>query len=223
MATNLLFAKAFRTSPHPNSSYITALILSLIITPSLTQSSLIFMIGASILATSSKYLIVFQKRLIFNPAAFGVVIAALLLHQSASWWVGTRFFLPLILAGGFLIINKLRKTYLVLAFFGSLALSLLTVASITHQEVMLALQNSFFDGPALFFACVMLIEPRTSPSKPIHQVFYGAIVGLLYSGLVHFGSFFFTLELGLLVGNFITLLLKRWTIASSKRSATVKV
>jgi ferredoxin-NADP reductase len=47
----------------------------------------------------------------------------------------------------------------------------------------------------------MLTEPLTMPPSRIGRFLYGALVGLLFAPAIHLGSFYFTPEIGLLVGN----------------------
>ncbi len=71
------------------STFITALILSLIIEPvfpSNVQGAALLVFVATV-AVVSKYLLAVHRRHIFNPAAFGAA-AALLVGGGASWWVG---------------------------------------------------------------------------------------------------------------------------------------
>lgn len=157
---NKIFAKIFSAATNIESFAITALILSLIFEPGPLIPNLLSLILLSLLAMSSKYLLAIHGRHLFNPAAVAAVLAALLLHQNASWWIATQT-LPIIL-GGLLILRKIRRFSLVLVF--------------------LAL---FWFNPALFFfAIVMLIEPLTSPNSYKLQIIYAVAVGLLFkSGL----------------------------------------
>jgi ferredoxin-NADP reductase len=58
------------------------------------------------------------------------------------------------------------------------------------------LHSSFF-----FLAFVMLTEPLTTPPDRTMRLIYGAIVGFLFVPSIHIGSFYFTPEIALLVGN----------------------
>src|SRR5260221_9917217 len=70
---NGTFAWAFDAPTNFESVYITALILSLIMTPARSFSDLPTLAWAIILAMLSKYVLAFRKKHIFNPAAIGVV------------------------------------------------------------------------------------------------------------------------------------------------------
>jgi glycine betaine catabolism B len=56
-------------------------------------------------------------------------------------------------------------------------------------------------SPVLFFWFVILTEPLTMPPTRGLQIVYGALVGFLFSPQVHFGSFYITPELAILMGN----------------------
>ena len=55
---------------------------------------------------ASKYIFTIGRKHIFNPAAFSVALSALILGQSATWWIdGNLVLLPCAL-GGLLIVRK---------------------------------------------------------------------------------------------------------------------
>ncbi|MBP6883838.1 MAG: oxidoreductase [Candidatus Pacebacteria bacterium] len=203
-AVNTIFAYVFDAPTNVESLYITALILALIITPPESFSDiqyLIFIAWAAVWAMASKYILAIGKKHIFNPAAFAVVLTALTINQSASWWVSTLYMTPFILIGGLLITRKIKRFDLVLTFiFFSLV-----ATSITHANVPLELPriiwNSFVTSPLLFFAFVMLTEPLTTPPTKHLRMGYGAIVGAIFDPMVHIGPLFSTPELALVFGN----------------------
>jgi Na+-transporting NADH:ubiquinone oxidoreductase subunit NqrB len=88
-ATNFIFAYVLDVPINIESTYITALILALILDPAQSGGAFQFLGWAAILAMSSKYILALNKKHIFNPAAIAVVIPAFVLGQSASWWIGT--------------------------------------------------------------------------------------------------------------------------------------
>ena len=73
--TNRMFAFAFDAPYNPESTWLTAFILALLITPASSFTDTAFYVlagGASALAIASKYLLAIRKKHLFNPAAFGV-------------------------------------------------------------------------------------------------------------------------------------------------------
>jgi len=106
---NTLLARVVKTKPNFESPLISALILSLIAGPLSLPGEwyvLALMAGAAMV---SKYVLVRNKSHVFNPAAFGVVVSALVLGYPASWWVGSKAMLPFVVVGG-LLMRTVRKT-----------------------------------------------------------------------------------------------------------------
>src|SRR5207253_3096301 len=102
-AANSVFARVFRVPSNSESFLITALILILIISPQKFSSGsgyLLFLGWASVLAQASKYILAIRRRHIFNPAALAVFVTAFAINHSASWWIGTLYMTPFVLAGG---------------------------------------------------------------------------------------------------------------------------
>ncbi len=200
--SNTLFAKAFGAITNSESVYITALILVLIIMPvaSNDYAGIGFILFASAWAMGSKYIFAIGKKHIFNPAAFGVALSAILIGQSAVWWVaGNLVLLPFVLVGGLLIVRKIHRFDLVLSFF---AVSLLTVAlTSSYQNYLIPITQTVLHSSFFFLALVMLTEPLTMPPDRIMRIFYGAIVGFLFAPNIHIGSYYLTPEIALLVGN----------------------
>ena len=220
-AVNAVFARVFGARSNPESVLITALILALIITPfgPGENSAIGFALFASAWAMASKYVLPPGGRHIFNPAAFGVALAAAALGTEVSWWVGgSLYLLPAVLLGGALIVAKMRCYDLVLGFA---AATLATVALASGQDIGTALEQVALHSMFLFFAFVMLTEPRTTPLGRPRRIVYAVLVGVLFAPEIHFGTFYFTPELALLAGNVFALLAspRRWTRRSSATAA----
>jgi ferredoxin-NADP reductase len=202
--TNRLFAYSFDAPYNPESTWITALILALIITPPTAWVDTTYLplaLWASAWAVASKYIFAVGKKHLFNPAAFGVAITSIVLGLSASWWVGTASMLPLVLVGGLLIVRKIHRFDLWWACVAVFGVGI-TYMSIAHSTDLLSvLTKSFINTPLFFFATVMLTEPMTTPPSRMLRILYGAIVGFLFLPNISIGSFYFTPELALLAGN----------------------
>lgn len=187
---NKVFAKVFRVPTNLESVYITALILTLIITPARSLQDIFLLTFAAVLSQSSKYLLAICKKHIFNPAALGAAFL-FILKGGASWWVGNPWMIMAVVLGGLLVVRKLRKFSLVLSFLAVfLAINLGSGLQITIAE-----------SPVLFFVFVMLTEPLTTPPKKNWQIIYGSLVGLLFAPNAYIGSFYITPEVVLLFGN----------------------
>ncbi|HET7827387.1 MAG TPA: hypothetical protein VFK97_00795 [Candidatus Saccharimonadales bacterium] len=199
-----LFASSLNIARNFESDYITALILALIMNPASSGKGFAVLAGAGFAAIASKYLIVLARRHIFNPAAIGAVVSALLFHQYASWWVGTAALAPLVFVGGVLIMRKMHRFRMIAGFA-------LVYGLFLHQQ---------FDGArplhtvwlaatgtgVMFFAFVMLIEPLSAPDRQRNYLLYTLVVGIGYG----FHQLGISPEEALLIGNGLAWLLEPW-------------
>lgn len=199
--TNRLFSYFFKVHTNFESVYITALILFLIIPPAENASGFVFLGWAALLAQASKYIIAVNKKHLFNPAAFAVVITGLILNQAITWWVGTMFMLPFVLIGGLLLIWKIKKIELALSFVVVSLITSLGFGIINKTDLFQLIKQILIDSPLLFFAFVMITEPLTIPPTKRLQIIYGSLVGFLYTPQIHIFQLFSTPELALILGN----------------------
>lgn len=201
-ATNLVFSRVYEAPANAESVYITALILALILEPVAVSdlTGIGVLVFASVWATASKFVFAIGRKHIFNPAALGAVLPAFLLGQPATWWVGGNLgLLPVVLLGGLLVVRKLRRFDLVLVFIlVNLATVLVTTAPSQYRT---ALSETLLYSPLFFFAFIMLTEPLTAPTMRLPRLAFGALVGVLFAPNIHFGTFYLTPELALLIGN----------------------
>ncbi len=219
IAVNAIFARVFGAKSNWESVCISALILTLIVTPAapVDFAATGFLVFASAWAMASKYILATAKRHIFNPAAFGVALAGLLLKGSVSWWVGDNAtILPLIILGGVLVLTRLRYYELIISF--AVVVLGLTLADNPIAGAGTAVSMTAIHSAFCFFAFVMLTEPRTVPLGRWRQIVYGGLVGLLFFPNSHIGEYYFTPEVALLIGNIFAFLsnrrrLQRWTTA----------
>lgn len=201
LVANAVFAYAFDAVPGTDSSLITALILVLIVNPVQPTDlpGAVFLVFVSFWAIGSKYIFALGKKHIFNPVAFGVALAALVVGQGATWWVaGNLPLAPLLVIGGLLIVRKIQRFDLVIAFSVA-ALATVLVTSFTNPiaGVVTTLLHSSF----LFLAFVMLTEPATTPPTRLWRLTYGALAGFLFAPAIHIASYYFTPETALLAAN----------------------
>lgn len=205
---NYIFARVWRVPVNAESALITALILALIISPAPAAASWIFLLGASLAAMASKYILAIKGKHIFNPAAIAVVVTAFAMNQTASWWVGGNLILmPFVIAGGLLVARKIHRFDLVLTFFlvniiASIFVPYTSLADTWHALTLTILHSSVF-----FLAFAMLTEPLTTPPRRFGRIVYAAIVGILCAPWAHVGNIYFTPELALVVGNLASYLL----------------
>jgi glycine betaine catabolism B len=224
-ATNALFARVFGARSNWESVCISALILTLIVSPPAwgDYTGIGFLVFCCVWAMASKYIIATNKKHIFNPAAFGVALGGVLLKGSASWWIGDNAtILPLVIVGGVLVLTRLHY-YELVASFVVVVLGLTFIntpmARLMTSETTMVVHSAF-----CFFLFVMLTEPRTVPIGRWRQVAYGALIGGLWYPYTHLGDYYFTPEVALLVGNLFTFVsnrrrLERWSKALGIKSA----
>ncbi len=204
---NYLFARIYDAPTNWESSVLTGLILSLIITPAASVKGIPFIIAAAGLAIASKYIFAFRGKHIFNPAAIAVVLTSIGPQQSASWWVGSTLLLPIVVIGGLLIVHKIRRGAMVATFIGVALVSSTIVAVLTGHDIASTVQTVILRSSLFFLAFVMLTEPWTSPNTNRRRLIYAAIVGLLFSPFIHIGDVYSTPEIALSIGNIAAFLL----------------
>ncbi len=198
---NGVFAEVFAVPANAESIYITALILTLIITPVHTWADIPSMIWVGVWAMASKYMFAVRKKHIFNPAAFAVAVTALTLGYAATWWVGTPSMLPYVLIGGVLIIRKILRWDLAASFVIGALSAIAFFTLLRGGNVFLDMERAVLSSSLFFFAFIMITEPLTTPPTRKNRILYGTLTGLLFAPQVHIGPIYSTPELALLVGN----------------------
>lgn len=208
--TNIIFARVFNAQANIESMYITALILVLIITPLSSFNDLpysLFLIWASVWAMASKYIFAIRKKHIFNPAAFAVALTAFTIDQSASWWISALPMTPFVLAGGCVIIRKIRRFDLAISFLVVATATILGLNYLKGADLLAVTEKTLLYSPIFFFVFVMITEPLTTPPTKILRICYGASVGFLFAPLIHIGTIYSTPELALVAGNIFSYLI----------------
>jgi glycine betaine catabolism B len=201
LITNKVFAYIFNAPTNIESTYLTALILALIVPPTSTLSGVPFLLAVSGLAISSKYLLTINHKHIFNPAAIAVVLTAFGPKQAADWWIGTQIMLPFVIIGGLLMLRKLRRFTMVLAFFAATIVSSSIFTLLLHGGLLTDFKILAYSTPMFFMGFVMLTEPMTSPPTSKKQLLYGILAGGLFPPQVHIFNVYSTPELVLVIGN----------------------
>lgn len=149
-------------------------------------------------AIASKQFLRDKQSHIFNPAAFGLVIAGFF-GLPISWWGVSSGIIPLfiiLLGAGHTVLFYLRQHLIIFSF---LTVSLLIFA-ITTFDPQFAL-NQLLVSSFWFFVLVMLPEPITAAHKATLKPIYGALVALLSFILPRFLPIPDSLLTALLVGN----------------------
>jgi len=200
------------------SSLVTALILLFVLRPGIEPNALLGLAIAGVVASLSKYLIVWRGRHVLNPAAFGAAVVSILgsfgafewLGTSSSWWVGTpSLFVPVLILG-LVVLWRTEKVRVVVVFLiVAIAVAMLRQA-VQAQEFSIAfdpgaaLSFAILQSPFLFLGAFMLSEPLTLPPRRWQQFSVAVLVGALAGWPIAIGGLF-TLgqERALLIGNLL--------------------
>lgn len=205
-AVSWALGRIFKAKPNAESSFITALILALIFGPLPLADNFAVLTFLGLMAAASKYLLVWRRSHIFNPAAIAALSTALIFDVGASWWVGSIYLLPVvILAGLYETFFKVNRGPLVFSFLAAYSVFFLVRAFFGGSAPLDALDNlwtTLLYSPLLFFSFVMLVEPLTSPAQRNKRIIFGILVAGLVVWLpkILLGASY-TLELSLLLGN----------------------
>lgn len=165
----------------PISALITALILTLVIDPVANWYTILFICFA---AVASKHFLLNTKH-IFNPAAFGLLLGWLVFKEYPAWWaasLSSSFITNLFLIASlgycaWIAITKYKRQPEIISYLVSFAfLFELFIATKPSFESMITTVTNL---GMLFFATIMLPEPKTTPVRKKEQILYGAFVGAL--------------------------------------------
>ena len=195
VAASLGFSKLYGVQPHLPSAAITALILTLVFTPSLQTVTILQFAFIAVVAQASKYVITYRRRHIVNPAAFGALIGGVLQLQFASWWVGTPALLVPLCVAALIVIYKTREMLLA----GTYLATCLILLFMTGVPIWIAVASY----PVIFLAGFMLSEPLTLPPFAWQKIVVAVAVGVLTALPFHVGSFYSSPELALIIGNLV--------------------
>ncbi len=153
----------------PSSAVITGLLIG-----SILPSEIPFYIPliASLIAILSKHFIIINKKHIFNPASFGLLIIMFIFSIGLVWNVNSNLYL-VILFGLILSYKIKRLDYSIPYLISHIIFSSLLALYLKESILPYILTINFF------FAFFMFIEPITSPSKKKSRIILGILSGLL--------------------------------------------
>lgn len=164
----------------PSSSWISGLILSLVLAPTAGWS---MAIAAPVLASLGKHIIRYRKRHVFNPAGLALIILGLatIAQGTVSWWGaswGPIATIIIALSGLFTIYRVKRiSTWVAFTVVYLVGSGLLLL---TRGGDVAGLWSLINDGTFWFFSTVMLVEPVTTAYTPAKlRMWFGGAVGLL--------------------------------------------
>jgi len=133
---------------------------------------------ASLIAISSKHIIRFNARHIFNPAAFGILAAVFFLGASTEWKGAYLWYI--IIPFGLYFALKIRKLEIVASYFIASFILFGAQAVIQNAQIFNILGYLNY-----FFIFIMLVEPMTTPMTYYGKIIFGsgagALIFILYS------------------------------------------
>ena len=157
---------------------------------------------ASLLAICSRHLIHFNKKHLFNPAAFGIFLTVIFFGASTQW-KGTYLWY-ILLPFGLYFISKVQKLE-VLIGYALTALSLFIIQAVMQKTSLF----NIFGYLSYFYIFIMMIEPKTTPIKPAGKFIFGICVAALIFILTEVGVRFDAELCGLLILNLFVPLLNK--------------
>jgi Na+-translocating ferredoxin:NAD+ oxidoreductase RnfD subunit len=150
----------------PKDAVITGLILAMVLAPSPFYIQVI----VGLVAIAQKYVIKLNDRKLFNPAAFGLLFAWIAFGSAPAWWAVVTPAVFLFLFSDYLI----GRLPLALTFY----VVYVALASATGYLTSGTPSLNILNYPLLFFATVMVVEPKTSAITKKGMVMEGALLAL---------------------------------------------
>lgn len=197
---NTALAGILKAHTSVESSLITALILFLILEPSIDPKTLIVTALVGAVAVTPKYFFGTWRH-VFNPAAIALVSLGVLGQTGAIWWVGSQALLPVVAVVGVLVVRKLRRFQMFGLFVGTVLAVMAVTAFLAGDSIPRVVIEAFVSWPLIFFGAIMLTEPATAPPTHRWQLVYAVIIGVFFSLQFHVGSLYASPELALVIGN----------------------
>lgn len=175
--TQYLFSKAYHLSKFdPKSALISSLSLCLL----LRTDSPLLAGCAALLAISSKFIIRWRGKHLFNPANFALVV---MLLTSSVWispgqWGSTLFFLFASTSLAVLVLTRSHSADVTLAFIACYGIMLFSRAYWLGDPFTIPLHN-MQNGAFLLFAFFMISDPKTIPNSRLGRFIFAAAVAAL--------------------------------------------
>lgn len=179
LGTQLLWA---RFTNQRYSSWKSALITGLGLCLLLKANSFWTLGLAASLAISSKFLIRYQGKHLFNPANLGIILAIVLTGDawiSPGQWGNTAIFLFLIGVTGSVVLWKVGRLDTCLTFLATFG-GLLLIQNVFYKGWPMDFWlHSMTNGSLLLFTFFMITDPVTTPKAPKARLLWAAGIGVL--------------------------------------------
>jgi len=160
----------------PRSAAISGLSLALL----LRSNSMLLLLAAAAIAVSSKFVIRWRGKHIFNPT--NVAIVALMIATPRVWvspgqWGNVAFFGFLIVCLGGLVVNRASRSDVTYAFMAAWA-AVLIGRSLWLGEPMTIPLHRMENGALLLFTFFMISDPKTTPDSRAGRILFAVLVAL---------------------------------------------
>lgn len=155
------------------------------------------MLAASWLTISSKYLVTWRGRHIFNPTNFALVVMILVSDGKAAiapayQWGGSWEIIGVVFALGLVMMWRVNKLPLVLSFWAAYAVIAVIRSRISGIPVEILLWASVSGGAFMLYSFFMITDPKTSPVSTRAMIAGGITLGMV-DGLFQAGYAVFSL------------------------------
>ncbi|WP_342416430.1 RnfABCDGE type electron transport complex subunit D [Paenibacillus sp. FSL R10-2782] len=201
----------------PDGAFITGLLIALVLS---TATSWPVVAATSAIAIVSKHLLVYRKKPIFNPAAFGLLLSILIFGSGQSWWGAfgdlATWMIAFLLIGGYVITDRVNKFPQVFSFFGTFFVLLFLIGRFHLGDASDALRPPFINA-ALFFGFFMLTDLPTTPAKMKDQIVFGILVAFVGAAVYDLFGGLMYLFIGLLLANLYHVLKSRLSAKVTNR------
>lgn len=202
LGLNIIIARVTGIAANHESALITALIIFFLINPARDLFSLHIIALAAAIATLSKYVFVWRKQHLANPAAVGILVLSLSGYYESTWWIASpEMLIPLLVAGA-VVVYKVHKWAPVIAFI-SVGFLVFLFEEWSFSGSLEQWSVFWLSYPALFLAFFMLTEPFSMPPTKRTQILYGALVGFLAHTTWLMPFVKMSPELALVIGNLV--------------------
>lgn len=202
-----------RAPVHGASSWITGLILFLLLYPSDRPQDLLLLAAAAIVAAASKYLVTVGGRHVLNPAAAGAFVVGLTGLSGGVWWVANPALLPVVAVTGLAVAIRVGVVLPAIVLAAGGALLEAGASAVQGAEPLGALAAAVTSTPVVFLAAFMFTEPVTLPPRRGQRYAVAVVVAVLlavpYVLPLRLGTLGPSPELALLLGNVLALVLAR--------------
>jgi len=137
---------------------------------------------AAFISIAGKYIFRYRKKHIFNPSALGITVTILLTGSawmSPGQWGNDIVTMFGVCCLGFIVVTKVQKLDLSIAFLGTYILLLFA-----RQVLYLGWPLDFFiqsisTGSLLLFGFFMISDPKTTPDHRIARIIWAVLIGVL--------------------------------------------